>query len=241
MTTVEEMYLIKDADPSTTSISPLFTRYVPELFNFHFWSETYGNNYNTLDERFRMKYKSFKYFNGIEKKPADAPDYPIEALNLILFRRDVVGILVANAKRYEELWRINTIDDNQYSLYDNYNTKEIMDRDTTADTGAQHNSSSDDYGSRTDSNTRSVAPYDSDVTHIESSNGMSKGAQHDSGTTDLGSRHDEGTENYTLTKVGNIGTTTVSDMITKHKRFWDNWKFIDMIFEDISRELLLVD
>lgn len=228
MSTVEAIYNAKDSDPTIH-----ITRYLfPTNTGLAFWDGVYTEQTRIpLDRRFLMKYRSFVYFNSSDS------DY----LNYTRFTTDVRDHLIANAKKYDELYRIHNVDDDKYSLYDNYNMTETMDRDTTADLGQQVNGSNEDLGSRADSNSHSVAPYDSDTTHLESANAQSYGAQHNTSSATFGERHDAGTEDYTLTKVGNIGVQTVTDMLRKHKDFWTKWQFIDYIFEEISKELLLVD
>lgn len=246
-----------------------------------FWNEIYVPNHELYDRRFVMKYSSFRYFDSVDTLPIDDPteivdpDETVDHFNWRRFSGDIGAHLTANMKMYAELYRIHCIDDDKYSLYDNYNIKEIMDRDTTSDVGSQTNDGTEDIGQRSDngsktddgtedigqkhdSNSHSVAPYDSDTVHLENSNSLNYGEQHNAshlGSTnsytygsqhntnkmEYGSRHDSGTEDYTLTKVGNIGVQTVTDMIRKHRDFWTNESFIDYVFEQISKELLLVD
>ena len=47
-------------------------------------------------------------------------------------------------------------------------------------------------------------------------------------------------EDYTLTRKGNIGVQTVTDMLNKHKNFWTLWDFYYYIFMEISKELLSI-
>lgn len=229
MSTIEAIYKAKDSDPTVHITSYLF----PTNTGLAFWDGVYTEQTRLpMDRRFLMKYRSFVYFNS-----SDNSDY----INYTRFTTDVRDHLIANAKKYAELYRIHNVDDDKYSLYDNYNMTETMDRDTTAKLGEQINSGTESLGARSDSNTHSVAPYDSDTTHIESGNALSYGAQQNTNGMTYGERNDSGTEDYTLKKVGNIGTMTVTDMLRKHKDFWDKWTFIDYIFNEISKELLLVD
>ena len=63
--------------------------------------------------------------------------------------------------------------------------------------------------------------------------GFTKGSQID--TLD-----NTGTEKYTLTRKGNIGVQTATDMIDKHDTYWNKYRFYTTIFENISKDLLLV-
>lgn len=49
-----------------------------------------------------------------------------------------------------------------------------------------------------------------------------------------------GKEEYTLTKVGNIGVKTVTAVMEEHTEFWSKWDFYSMIFKEICAELLLI-
>lgn len=49
-----------------------------------------------------------------------------------------------------------------------------------------------------------------------------------------------GKEEYTLTRVGNIGTKTVTAVMEEHTEFWSKWDFYSMIFKEICAELLLI-
>lgn len=195
---------------------------IPMLSNYNadFWSE-YVTNFSTYDALFNRAYTTFRYFvdasTDIEEVQED-------------FTSAVLGHLIINRKKYEELYRVYTLADDNYSLTDNYDITETMDRDTTGHID-------DTYGSRNDSNsmTNKVVPYDttSEYEDSSSSNSFSKGQE-------LDNRVSTGTEDYTLHRKGNIGVQTVTDMITKHDTYWSKYRFYTMIFENISRDLLLV-
>lgn len=48
------------------------------------------------------------------------------------------------------------------------------------------------------------------------------------------------TEEYTLTRSGNIGVETVSEMIKKHNEVWSAYEFYTYIFKEICADLLLI-
>lgn len=226
-----------------------------------FWNE-YKTNYNHYDKLFNRFYRSFKYFmqNGDEDLATLTND----------FADDVYNHLLINHKKYSELYRMYVVSDNDYSLLDNYNITETMDRDTTSnntnDYGSRSDSFSNTNGARQDSrnttigeqnvvSTGKVAPYDSDNfynnTEVSDNNGsrsdtesFSKGAETDNGTNTKGSQHDTlnntGTEDYTLTRKGNIGVQTGADMLDKHRKLWSSYEFYSIIFREIAKELLLV-
>lgn len=190
-------------------------------FNAPFWQE-YIDNYARYDKLFNRTYFTFKYFlqDGSESLAEITSD----------FTDAVYEHLMVNRKKYEELYRVYILADEKYSLTDNYDITETMDRDTYADTN-------DTFGSRHDTSNdiSKVVPYDTTNEFEDGSNSgnYDKGSQIDSHLT-------TGTEDYTLHRKGNIGVTTITDMISKHDTYWSKYRFYTMIFENISRELLLV-
>lgn len=236
--------------------SPLLSNYPSD-----FWAE-YRNNYARYDDLFNRMYRGFAYFM---QEPAE----PIADITEN-FTNDVYNHLLVNDKKYSELFRINSIDDDDYSLLNNYDVTETMQKSTSENgsvdvgarsdsqsytKGAQTDSASMSYGQKTTTSTDKVAPYDSDVFNNNSENSVIEGARSDtsntiegsrsdSTSTSLGAQHnthaDAGTENYTLTRVGNIGVMTATDLLDKHDKFWKAYNFYAMIFNDICRELLLL-
>lgn len=248
-----------------------------------FWEE-YRTNHDKYDKVFDRMFMSFKYcFQNEEEEIVDVANN---------FREDVYNHLLMNDKKYSELFRVQVIPDTNYSLTDNYDVTETMDKDisdnndnvygartdTVEETeGSRNDSASETEGERTDSRTldvgsqsddttHSVAPYDTTAFHNESKDEELKGSRHD--TEDMvkgeqynytsmtkGSQFNETesvkgsqtdnldrtyTEDYTLHRKGNIGVMTVSDMLKKHKQFWDMWGFYEYIFKEICKELLLI-
>lgn len=314
-----------------------------------FWNE-YNTNYKRYDALFRRRYLSFIYFLQDSEETVDTVTNN--------FIEDVYNHLLVNDKKYSELYRIHVINDADYSLTENYNMTEIMDRETSSmDTniygarsdeeaetlGSRNDTGSEIIGSRNDSGselhgahnenvtetigsrndtgseiigsrndtgsnvtgsqnnvtTNKVSPYDNDsfhnntqdnialgdredsntftqgeqsnsnafnqgeqtntkittvtgidnaITHIQgeqnNSNTFNKGEQNNSTTFTKGSQTDsldnDFTEDYTLTKHGNIGIQSVTDLLNKHKQFWTMWDFYEYIFNEISKDLLMV-
>ena len=89
------------------------------------------------------------------------------------------------------------------------------------DTTAQY---SDTEGSHTDT---TLAHTDTDGSHTDTTN------QH----TD---EHDS--DEWTLTRKGNIGVQTAGDIMRIHTDYWTNhFKFMEMIFDDINAQLFLIE
>lgn len=110
-------------------------------FGADFW-EVYRDNSMYFDRLFRNSYREFVAFC------LDDDSTISEATIDWIF--DVASFLQANEKRYSELWRLQKIDDVDYSILDNYNVRET--HSTTA-TG----SVADTIGAKTDTKTGSTS------------------------------------------------------------------------------------
>ena len=225
-----------------------------------FWAE-YRSNYARYDSVFNRMFNSFWPFMQQDMELSDA---------VSAFRDDVYNHLLINAKKYDELFRVQVIPDEDYSLINNYDMQEIMDKDITDNQdneygqridsgsftkGSRTDSGTQTKGQQTDHNTESVAPYDSvsfsPDKYIEMLSGsrldvtgFTEGQQIDSSSNTKGTQKDDldrtYTEDYTLHRVGNIGVQTVSDMLAKHIKVWSMWEFYEYIFKEISKDLLLL-
>lgn len=226
-----------------------------------FWSD-YRTNHTNYDRVFNRMFNSFKPFMQLE-------DATLEEV-VDQFRQDVYDHLLINQKKYEELYRVQVIPDDDYSLINNYDMQEIMDKDVTdnqdntygqrSDSGSFTKGSRTDTGSNTkgqqsDNTTESVAPYDSvsfspdkyvdmlSGSRLDSTS-FTEGQQLDSSSSTKGQQIDDldrtYTEDYTLHRVGNIGVQTVTDMLKKHIGLWSVWEFYEYIFKEICKDLLLI-
>lgn len=242
-------------------------------YNAEFWQD-YLANHQRYDRIFRRLYKNFYYFNQDANLTADevTPE----------FIEDVYGLLLINTKRYSELYRIHVVDDDTYSIIDNYDvteTKEGTNAKTITDNYGQQIDSTEDaktltdaYGQRISSNQSTigtqqntavdkVAPYDSEdfsnqsraetnLGQRQDSSTITQNAVSDTHTTDdeltftKGSREDthehKGNDSYELHRKGNIGVQTQTEVMEKHERFWKGFNFYKIIFDDICKELLLI-
>lgn len=204
-------------------------------FNAPFWNE-YINNSTRYDKLFRRLYKNFRYF--MQESDEDVDDITDNFID------DVYTHLMVNRKKYEELYRVYVITDEDYSIVDNYHIIENMDKDTTSNNENTYGSRSDGtiIGQHTDTHENKKSPYndggysdndmDTDV-YGQRSDTFTKGSQEDT-------LNNTGTEDYTLTRRGNIGVQTGTEMLDKHTKYWDKYKFYEYIFACICADLLLV-
>lgn len=238
----------------------MLSDFTPTGYENDFWSD-YRSNYARYDSVFNRMFNSFWPFMQQDMELSDA---------VTAFRDDVYNHLLINAKKYDELYRVQVIPDEDYSLVNNYDMQEIMDKDVTDNQdneygqrsdsgsytkGSRQDSTSNTTGEQTTTNTHKVAPYDSsnyaedaqDTTvagqRLDSVS-FTEGQQLDSSSSTKGSQTDNldrtYTEDYTLHRVGNIGVQTVSDMLQKHIKVWSVWEFYEYIFKEICKDLLLL-
>lgn len=293
--TVNDMY-----EHTKTANTPLLSSY-----NAEFWAD-YVQNFTKYDKLFRRLYKSFWYFDQLYD----------DSVSIVTtdFTDEVYNHLLVNTKKYSELYRINVVSDTSFSIVDNYNIEETLDKSETDDDsfvhGARSDSSTDTIGARSDSKSESVGARNDSATESiggkQNSTSYSQGAQsnesivgiegfnsssfNDSDRTSdsIGARSDSSTETlgaqsnsttstigaqtnsstnsigeqenttsfskgaqtdtkdsthteeYTLTRRGNIGIKTAQEVMKEQKDFWTPYEFYTYIFRDIARELLMV-
>ena len=228
--TVKQMYGL-----SQLRSIPLLSDYTAEFWN------GYVQNYEHYDRVFNRLYRDFYYFNQDANRTAEEVQPE--------FTEDVYGLLLMNHKKYSELYRVNVVSDNDYSILDNYDvveTKEGENAKSITDNYGQHiNSTQSQLGSQNNSATEKVSPYDTENFYNENRNDTTLGQRNDSSSTTYGSRADthehEGTDSYELHRRGNIGVQTQSEVMSKHVNFWKGYNFYKIVFDDICRELLLID
>lgn len=197
-------------------------------FPADFW-QPYLLDQAEYDAAFKRKFKNFVYF---DQEGTEVIDDVVASFIL-----DVRNHLLMNEKRYTELFRIESITNEEYSITENYNTTEEMKKNTVA--GERKDINADNIGERTSENTTQVATYESETFNNSNKNTIKNMPAHDQ--TDFTKGRQEDSENYTFTKHGNIGVQTGSDLLEKHNDFWKYFTFYNMIFTEICAELLLVE
>lgn len=210
---------------------------LPTGTNFDFWEETYEAEPAIFDREFARRYTSFEVFDFM-----DAETLEESKAN---FKADVLSILTFNKKRYEEMYRVFLVEDEDDPITYNY--------DMTETTGAQHTSSvkgeqlnttgaqENTTGAQTD--THNVAPYNTSALTPESSDVSGSRTDNFGQRIDTdGARTDTYDSNeWTLSRRGNIGVQTAGDILAIHTRYWtETYKFFNLIFDDIAKQLLIV-
>ena len=207
-------------------------------YDADFWEE-YIENYANYDRLFNRMFNNSYYF--MQEPKATVAEVQED------FTNAVYDLLMVNNKKYSELYRIHVVDDDTYSIIDNYDVTETRE-------GSGNRRIIDSYGQRIieeentigdqeNTSTGQVAPFDSEDFANESHATQNLGEREDSSTV----THDAHTDNhtyidsdgYTLNKKGNIGVQTQSEVMDKHAKFWKAYNFYKIVFEDIDKELLL--
>lgn len=108
---------------------------LPMLSNYEadFW-EVYRDNHSYFDRLFMKTYKEFMAFSN---------DAGSVEENSIDFISDVASWLIANDKRYSELWRMQELEDTDYSMLEPYKV-------TESHSASASKSGSDSMGAKTD-------------------------------------------------------------------------------------------
>ena len=209
----------------------------PTSTDLDFWDDVYPDAAATYDREFARRYADFKYFDFLE-----AEDISEAREN---FHKDVLSILTLNQKKYHEMYRIFILEDNDMPITYNYDMTETTGKQkTTFDKGQEQ----DTIGQRIDTigqitDTHSVSPFNSSTPQVESSDVTSQHTDTIGSHTDtFGTRKDTTeSDEWTLTRKGNIGTQTAADVAKSFVTFFDNYfKFMLMIYEDICKQLLMI-
>ena len=238
---ISELYQYCVENENTPLLPP--TQYDPDSPQwFDFWSLTYDTTnddiYQTYDLEFNRRFNDFEYLDLFDKETM--------AEVLSQFCYDVMGVLQINQKKYQEMYRIFMATDAQMPFDYNY--------DMTETTGAQKNtftkgSQSDTIGSRSDTigqitESHNVAPFNSaTATTAESEDITAQRTDTIGSHTDTEGQRIDTSQNdaWTLTRKGNIGVQTAGDIARIFTQYWTkDFKYMDMIFNDIVKELLFV-
>ena len=134
-----EVQVYQLAEQAITEGEPLLSRY-----SGVFWMPYLADN-QTYDRLFTRLYESFKY--RVRGKSLTATTMFTQ------FRADVKAILAANNKKYNELFRLEKLDDEVYNILDNYDLTETMSKTTG-------NTRNENIGERNDSDTLKMTGTD---------------------------------------------------------------------------------
>lgn len=225
------------------------------------WGGVYYPNYSQYDRTFVRLYSSFTYYGD------DDSDIKTVLDNL---REDFNTWLSMNSERYRQLYRVLSVPDAQNELFENVNgtttTTTTYGKTSTHNIGEKtdvHITDNDSYtdttenttSASTDENIHKVSAFDSDDFSNDSSDTLNNGARTQTVHNDVDARKetlnsklgaqtntdaDTGSDTVTETRHGNIGVTTVSQMLEQHVNFWDSMEYMTKIFADFAKNFLVV-
>ncbi len=236
MKTVKELYKIAQTEEAT-----LF----PE-FDSEWWTGIYNDDTSAdIDILFTRYYASYEFYSSLE----DLFDEYTDASAFLDFRQAVNALFIKNDKKYTELYRIHTIPDNDaYELTNNYDMHETYSGSNSlagsSITGQRTDVTYDNIGEQEMANLNKVTGYNSSAENTNDSSDTTTGSREDTHQFTKGQEQDtsrsQGTDSHTLRRYGNIGVMTVDDLLKKHNDFWLVWDFLQVIFDDICRDYLLI-
>lgn len=239
---------------------------LPTSTGFAWWEASYTANATALDREFTRRYKSFRYYDFLEDKDTtlaeSITDFRADILSILTLNQKKYAELYRiytisdddlpisyNYDMTETTGAQHT--ETKYGEHETeYGLKEYEYGGTSETKGSQENT----YGATTDSH--NVAPFNSATAVLESEDTT---AQHtitegsrtdttlthtdkDKAHTDTDKEHTDeyDSDEWTLTRRGNIGVQTGADIARIFENFWINNKFMLLIFEDICKQLLLI-
>lgn len=236
MKTIKELY--KEANKEETSLFP--------EFDSEWWTDIYNNdNYADIDILFLRNYASYEFFSSI----SDLFDDYDDEKSLIDFKQAIYTLFLKNDKKYTELYRIHSIqDDEAYELTNNYDIHETYSGSNSIQgaliSGQRTDVNIDQIGSQNSAGQNNITGWNSNSENLKDSNTTQMGSRNENHQFTKGQETDtnrsQGTDSHTLRRYGNLGVMTVDDILRKHSDFWLVWDFLSVIFNDICRDYLLI-
>jgi len=237
----------------------------PESTNLDFWDSLYSDNSAVIDREFARRFSHFKYMDFMEGETIEESifDFQRDVLSVLTLNQK------RYAEMYR-VFLVSDTDDPityNYDMTETTGAQKVTNTygETSATKGQEtfdKGQETFDKGSQTNNegtvtNTHNVAPYDSnnlvaESNDVKSSQDFTDGARQDTygarrdtygERTDTTEEHTDtvDTDEWTLTRKGNIGVQTAGDILRIHTEFWtEHYKFMSLIFEDICKALLLV-
>lgn len=186
---------------------------LPMLSNYNgdFW-EVYLQNHAYFDRLFMKTYRKFTVF-GCESDDDD----PVSE-NAIDFIMDVHSWLIANDKRYNELWRMQVLSDIDYSILDPYNVTETHNIETDSSMTDNMGAKTDTKSGQTSYGAKTVSESNS-FTHGAKSESDSETLNYDTDVTVTESELNTGSQQNTTentVSADNVSSYSPKDFIDNH-------------------------
>lgn len=203
-----------------------------------FW-KNYRDNHLYYDWYFARRYRNFRYYGQDVEG-----ENPTEQVYLD-WVDEIYTYLMANDKKYSELYRIELMENTASPMADYHITESRSGtRNLEAEyvSGAREDRSSSTYGPGTNTRIDSTKAFNSS-TFVEVDKSVDSSASRtDSGSVNKGAQTDSETRDYTEGQTATITGSkhNPSEALEKYKEVWNGFSFYTMIFEDFCKEFLLV-
>lgn len=208
--------------------------------NYPFW-QMYKDNHIDFDRIFARSYANFYYFDPLEED---------DAISTVAthFIEDVENYLLINKKRFEEMYRMQLIEDTELPMAYNYDMTETMAKNnmnqSAVITGQRTDVVNNQTGSQNFENVNKVTAFNTSNENVKDSNKSSAGSRQDINQFTKGQETDtsqgNSTENYTMTRKGNIGVQTGADILMGFNKAMPVFEFYSKIFAELCEHLLLI-
>ena len=236
----------------------------PTDTDFDFWDDVYEDFQAEIDREFARRFKNFLYFDFLEAEAtSDAlTNFQSDVLSVLTFNQkrysEMYRVFVVTDEDDPLTYNYDMVETTgaQHTQTEYGATSQTKGQETFTKGEEQitKGSQSNTIGGTT--NTHAVAPYNDQTLTAESSDTMTQrsdtegqridteGQRQDttSARTDTALAHTDkvDSDEWTLTRRGNIGVQTASDMLRLHTQYWtEQYKFMQLIFDDIAAQLLL--
>ena len=217
-------------------------RNVPLLSNYSsaFWQE-YVANFSEFDNLFKTLYKTFCYFDQEEDENI------LEVTNN--FIEIVKNWLLANDKRYNELWRVNVVNDSKYGILDDVDMTENYQGLNTMASATKEGARTDvrDFteGGQNYENQNRISAFNTNDYASKNSVKNATGTRNDvteytKGEMDSTYARNTG-DQHLLTRTGNNGVRTKTEIMEKHSNYWKRYNFYMFVFSEIQEQFLILE
>lgn len=238
-------------------------------FNSTFWND-YKEHNTYYDKLFKTMFSGFRYFEQVPMNRIEEKTYETISSVREEFTNSVYSYLLINKKRFDELYRVSQLTSEEYPILNNYDITETKEGSNSKEVensyGTRTDNGTNNIGARADTDTMvqgsqtterefGIAGFNSSDYSDDRNENMNVGARTDTVNSSKGARADSssftkgaqtdnvsenGTDEYVLTRKGNIGVKTVSQMLQEHIDLWTPYEFYTMIFKEICANFLLI-
>lgn len=205
-----------------------------------FWKE-YRDNSTLYDKLFDRLYSGFRYF---DQEPGNDEDLGEITSRFIV---DVLAHLTINRKKYEELQRLQNLEDEDYDILGNVNYKREEtgqgSDNSTIIQGQRTDTTNSTQGQRVDNTEDKVSPFESSDYENASKTINTKGSELDTEMVVKGQETDTTSritgDSSTVTIKGKDNAESNAAAIKEHSDTWKKYEYYSYIFASIAKELLL--